>query len=130
MKKCILSSIKNVVNVIIFYEIKRIQNYIWWIILNSFLFLCELSLIAFSGKRYEVKISYANISFWGYIFSTDKTVDKLSMKIQYSIHIQLLDLKKFMLTKKPKYSKLILYWVITFYKCVIYKSRAFNLFWA
>ena len=32
-----------------------------------------------------------------------KTVDKLNMKIQYSIHIQLLDLKKFMLTKNSKY---------------------------
>ena len=33
-----------------------------------------------------------------------KTIDKLSMKIQYSIHIQLLDLKKFMLTKKTKFN--------------------------
>ena len=50
MKKCILSSIKNVVNVIIFYEIKRIQNYVCRIIPKLFLFWCELFLIALSGK--------------------------------------------------------------------------------
>ena len=64
---------KKVVNVIIFYEIKRIQNYIWWIILNSFLFLCELFLIAFSGKKVKSWNKLCKYFNLGYIFLTDNT---------------------------------------------------------